>query len=432
MSDHAKELEHWLWLVSNDGAELRERTKGLTQPTPAQVSALRKHWSAAQVHAALQMVAGRAKALAKFGQAGEAMLADPEGVEMATGPASGAWKAARFAKVARGRVIGDVCCGIGGDALAMHAAGHKVLPVDRDPLRAWMASMNIGKPAAMVDLDQPDDVEKLRGLGIEMVHIDPARRNSSGRVWRIEDLQPSPAAIARVVGAFGDVGIKLAPGLDYATLDQLGATDSEVEIISERGKLTQAMVWTGALAGALEPGDTNAPRLGPTSIPAASRRATLLGKHAAVTLSGEADGAPPVATTLGQFLYEVDDAIERAQLLAAACSRSGMEMAHPSLGLLTSDQPPETIAHRWPDASAWLRGFELLDEMAWNERKVEQRLRQLNAGLVEVKTRDRVVNPDQLQPAWSRKTGVPLVVFVLRFGKSVRAMVARRVPKPQP
>jgi hypothetical protein len=126
-------------------------------------------------------------------------------------------------------------------------------------------------------------------------------------------------------------------------------------------------------------------------------------------------------------VYEVDDAIERAEVLTVACERSGMGMAHPALGLLTGDEPPEVIAARWADAMVWLRGFEVIEEMGWNERKVEQRLRQLGAGVVEVKTRDRVVNPDQLQPAWSRKEGVPLVVFVLRFGKSVRVVIAKRV-----
>jgi len=414
MPDRGLELEHWLWLVSDEGAELRERTARVTQPTPAQVTALRKKWSAGQVHAALQMVAGRAKAAAKFGERGNLMLADPEGVEMATGPASGAWKAARFAKVSSGRVVGDVCCGIGGDAIAMSLAGLKVVPVDRDPLRSWMAGKNIGSEAGLMDLEQADAVETLRALKIEMVHLDPARRNSSGRVWRVEDLQPGPGAIARLVGAFTDVGIKLAPGVDYSALGELGVGEAEVEIISERGKLTQAMVWTGAMAGALDG-------------VRAARRATLIGKSATVTMAGAADAAVPVASALGRFVYEVDDAIERAEVLTVACERSGMGMAHPALGLLTGDEPPEVIAARWADAMVWLRGFEVIEEMGWNERKVEQRLRQLGAGVVEVKTRDRVVSPDQLQPAWSRKEGVPLVVFVLRFGKSVRVVIARRV-----
>jgi hypothetical protein len=414
MPDRGLELEHWLWLMSDEGAELRERTAGVTQPTPAQVTALRKRWSAGEVHAALQMVAGRAKAAAKFGERGNLMLADPEGVEMATGPGSGAWKAARFAKVAGGRMVGDVCCGIGGDAMAMSSAGLKVVPVDRDPLRAWMAGMNIGSEAGLVDLEQADAVEKLRAIKIEMVHLDPARRTSSGRVWRVEDLQPGPGAIARVVGAFPDAGIKLAPGVDYSALGELGVGEAEVEIISERGKLTQAMVWTGAMAGALDGVRT-------------ARRATLIGKSMTVTMAGAADGAVPVAPALGRFVYEVDDAIERAEVLTVACERSGMGMAHPALGLLTGDEPPEAIAARWADAMVWLRGFEMIEEMGWNERKVEQRLRQLGAGFVEVKTRDRVVNPDQLQPAWSRKQGVPMVVFVLRFGKSVRVLIARRV-----
>jgi hypothetical protein len=415
MVDRGKELEHWLRLTSAEGAELRERTAELTHPTPAQVAALRKRWSAGEVHAALQMAAGRAKAVTKFGDRGRIMMADPEGVEMATGPAVGAWKATRIAKGARGRVVGDLCCGIGGDAMAMTASGLTVIAVDRDPLRAWMAAINTGGQAGLVDLEHPDEVQKLRALGIEVVHVDPARRNSSGRVWRVEDLQPGPDAIAALVRAFGDAAIKLAPGVDFGALGRLGVGEgAEVEIISERGRLTQAVVWMGSLAEGLG----NAGK---------SRRATLLAKGATVTMAGGADAVVPVASGLGRFVYEVDDAIERAQLLTVACARSGMAMLHPALGLLTGDDDPSAVVARWPEGEHCLRGFQVLDSMAWNERKVEQRLRQLSAGLVEVKTRDRVVNPDELQPAWSRKQGDPLVVFVLRFGSSVRAMIARRV-----
>jgi hypothetical protein len=49
-----------------------------------------------------------------------------------------------------------------------------------------------------------------------------------------------------------------------------------------------------------------------------------------------------------------------------------------------------------------------------------------------VKTRAKAVNPDEVQPALTKaacvKGGVPLVLFVLRFGSEVRVLVARRVP----
>ncbi len=431
-------LAAWQWVVSPEGAALREKTTGMTHPTPAQVVALRKRFDEFEVHAALQLVAARAKAATKFGDRSTGLLADPEGVEMASSRRVAAWKAARIARflesVAQsvrgsGASVLDVCCGIGGDAMAFREAGLAVRVADIDPIRAWMAGVNVGCEAECVDAGEAVFIEQARTSGVRVVHIDPARRGERGRVWTLEDLRPAPVALRAWIDAVPEACLKLGPGIDYEALRAgvLGeaASRGEVEIVSEGGKLTQALVWTGKLAGTLAGAVAGA--LGHHGL----RRATLLTTGQAHTLAGDADVASrlPVSPQVGRFVYEVDDAIERAQLLTVACELAGMGMAHPALGLLTGDDGPEALASRWDASQAWLSGFEILDVMGWNERKVEQRLRQLGAGLVEVKTRDKVVNPDELQPKWSKREGAPMVVFVLRFGSSVRVLIARRVSR---
>ena len=63
----------------------------------------------------------RTKAVVKFGDRAAELVADPEGVEMASSTTSAAWKARRFTEAAEagggGGRVADLCCGIGGDAI---------------------------------------------------------------------------------------------------------------------------------------------------------------------------------------------------------------------------------------------------------------------------------------------------------------------------
>ena len=91
--------------------------------TPALVAGLRKRFDAELVAAALDAVAGRRKAAVKFPGA-VPPWGDPQAVEQATSGAVAACKARRFA----GLDIADLCCGMGGDAMALARV---------DPLEAW-------------------------------------------------------------------------------------------------------------------------------------------------------------------------------------------------------------------------------------------------------------------------------------------------------
>jgi len=95
----------------------------------------------------------------------------------------------------------------------------------------------------------------------------------------------------------------------------------------------------------------------------------------------------------------------------------GLREAHPGLGLLTGNVQID---------SPWMRAFEVLDDLPWRPQKVAGALRAMRAGIVEVKTRGGVVDPDQVQRMLRGEGDQRLTVFVLRFGHAIRAVITRR------
>lgn len=341
----------------------------------AGVERLRRDHDAVLVGLALDLAAARRKAAVKWPT--RAIIADPEGVEMATSALAGAHKARRLGE--HGDAITDLCCGIGGDAMALVDAGLTVHAVDWSGVRAWMCAQNAGCETSA------RDVAEVRIDGL--FHLDPARRSGGRRTWRYDELQPGPEVIARL--ARGSGAIKLGPGVD---LDEL--PDGEIEMISEHGTLTQAVLWTGDLARH-------------------ARTATVLPAGTSI------HGAPGDAAikSPGRFVHTVDPSVERAQLMGELAGRLGCASVHPRLGLLTSDAPIE---------SPFVSSFELLERMGWHERRVAAWLRDHDGGIVEVKTRGKAVDPDQVQRRLRGRGSTAYTVFVLRFDRRVEALIARR------
>ena len=371
------------------------------------IAGLRKMCSDAEVvRAAMVLGEARRKAVGKFGVKRAATLwADPAGVEMATSTVVADYKDAIFNMLLCRNDAFDLCCGIGGDAIAL-APTLDLTVVDSDPVRAWMAARNSGCPAICADATTID-------CSAAAVHIDPARRSEGRRLWRSEDLLPSLAEVRSIMDRTTLGGaVKLGPGADLEAIE--GAfPNGMVDVISERGRLVQTVVWIGDLVLA-NPG---------------SRQATLvmgqpgaqLPENSWVTIQEPVSIEAPPATEdsrARRYVYEPDDSVERAGLLGALCAKLGAPMLHPRVGLLTSD-----VLLRSP----WVSGFEVVEEMVWNEKRVKGVLEAHGAGIVEVKTRGGVVETDAMQGRLRGKGDAPMVVFVVRVGREVRAIIARRV-----
>lgn len=407
----AMDLRIWQSLAEPMHEELVRLAMATDAKDVAAVARLRKVCADAEiVRAALMLGEARRKAIPKFGKERSAKLwADPSGVEMASSLVVAEHKRSRFPVFLDGFVLTDMCCGIGGDAMAL-AADNTVVAVDRDPVRAWMAARNAGCGSIVADAE-----EFAPGMG--PVHVDPARRDerSGTRSWRLEDLQPGMDVVRRLVSGGWGGAVKLGPGADLAAIERV-FPGSAIEIISENGSLVQCVVWV----------DT-------PFIAKAARHATLLRgspdeasetrEARTVTLSGEpARGDVELRISpqnqAARYVYEPDDSVERAELLGVLCEQVGAAMLHPRVGLLTSDALID---------SPWLKGFEVLEELVWNERRVKSALEARGAGIVEVKTRGGAVHTDQVQAALRGKGDEPLVVFVLRMGSGMRGIIAKRL-----
>lgn len=392
-----------LWqAVADDTALLRAADD--CEPTDvASIARLRKQYPADRVAVALEWSKARRKTVAKFPKRAAELFADVSGLEQATSHVAATHKARRFRDAGFTQVF-DVCCGIGGDTMGLVEAGLNVLAIDRDPVRAWMAERNAGCVSRVADAEAllGDSLisEEISGGAL---HLDPARRTDAGRVFRLADYQPDPPTITALLQKFPDAAVKLSPAVNLDEVAEL-LPGGEIEFISEAGRLVQAVLWTGRL-----------------STPH-SRTATLLVDGQTHTLAGEPD--EPGLAQPGRYLFTVDPAAERAGLL----HRLGLPAIHPRLGLLTADRPIDTPAVR-----PWLTGFELLAELPYsakNPKKIKAWLADHDAGIVEVKTRGKAVDPDTVQRTLRGRGDTPYTLFVLRFDQRLACLVTRRLSLP--
>ncbi len=388
------QVQLWKRLLDDECERLRDVAAAIDPANVADVARLRAAWPADIVAAALELAAARRKAARKFDNAA-LIVADVSGVEQASSQLVAEHKAQRFQSLQADRVL-DLCCGIGGDAMAL-ARRVPVLGVDVNPLRAWMTGVNAG---CDVLASRVEDVEP----HADAFHIDPSRREestggASHRRWRFQDYQPGPQYLAHLMTRIATGAIKLGPGVEVSELPRLDA--SELEFISERGTLVQAVLWTGELA--LHRGLRTA-----MSLP---ESAQLTGSPS-VEIPCVEDAKPL------RYLHSINPAVERSELIGALCVQLGAMALHARVGLLTSDEPIE---------SPWLTSFELLAEMPWREQRARAWLAAHDGGVIEVKTRGKAVDPDAVQKRLRGAGETPHTIFILRIDRKVRAFITRRL-----
>ncbi|WP_407560607.1 THUMP-like domain-containing protein [Streptomyces sp. 184] len=380
-------------------AELREHDPA---DELALATRLRRTHPAPLVSAALGQARLRQRAAAKFGADAARMYFTPDGVEQATRTAVAAHRAARFAALGVTRVA-DLCCGIGGDAVALARAGIAVLAVDRDPATAAAARANAAAlgVAELVDV-RCAEVGDVDISGYDAVFVDPARRvgrgGGSGRVFDPEAYSPPLSWAVEVAGRVSHAALKVAPGIPHEAVPDA----AEAEWVSYGGDVKEAVLWFGAAPGA--------------------RRATLLPAGATLTGRGLPDPAPgPV----GRYLYEPDGAVIRAHLVAEVAAQVGGRLLDPTIAYVTADG---TAAG--PAPTPYATAYEITDVLPFNVKKLRALLRERGVGSVTVKKRGSAVEPEELRRKLKLDgpTTVSCTVFLTRVAGAPTVLLGRPVP----
>ncbi|MCW8217735.1 methyltransferase domain-containing protein, partial [Streptomyces griseolus] len=179
----------------------------------ATATRLRRDHPASLVSAALGQARLRQRAVAKFG-ADDAyrMFFTPDGVEQATRTSVAAHRAERFARLGGVRSVADLCCGIGGDAIALARRGISVLAVDRDPLTAVVARANAEALGLQDRIEvRCADVTEIDTSAHDAVFVDPARRGGRGRIFDPEAYSPPLSWATEAALRAPRAALKIAP-----------------------------------------------------------------------------------------------------------------------------------------------------------------------------------------------------------------------------
>ncbi|WP_343235063.1 SAM-dependent methyltransferase [Streptomyces sp. SID10853] len=393
------DIDAFTALFTDEGAALLE---SLREYDPAQELAvatrLRRTYPTELVSAALAQARLRQRAVPKFGAADAyRMFFTPNGVEQSTRRSVAEYRARRFAELGV-RSVADLCCGIGGDALALARAGISVLAVDRDPLTAEVVRANADALglSGLVDV-RCADVAGIDTAPYDAVFVDPARRGGRGRIFNPEAYSPplswatgavadrpaagpdrkaagagagwepgrakeTAAAAGRGPGRATATGaIKIAPGIPHEMIP----ADAEAEWISDNGDVKEAVLWFGT-----EPG---------------LRRATLLPSGTTLTGRGLPD---PAVRALGRYLYEPDGAVIRAHLVAEVAEELGGGLIDETIAYITADELRPTNC-----ATA----YEITDELPFGLKKLKALLREREVGNLTVKKRGSAVEPEEVR-----------------------------------
>ncbi|WP_182898516.1 class I SAM-dependent methyltransferase [Microbispora sp. H10830] len=365
----------------------------------AAASALRRSHPADLAAAALTQASLRRRAEAKFGPDAAVMYFTPHGLEQATHPEVAAHRAARIRAAGiraagepeGGPAVLDVCCGIGGDLLALARAGCPVDAVDLDPLTVEIARAN----AAALGLSRLAEVRTGDAAladpgGYGLLFADPARRGARGRTFDPMAYSPTWPAVLDLVARAPAACLKVAPGIPYEFIPE----GAEAEWVSYRGEVKEAAIWTG---------------MGP-----GGRRATLLPSGDTLTASGAEAETGPVS----RYLYEPDGAAVRAHLVAEVAALVSGRLVDPRIAYITSDRLVRT---------GWAPCYEVTDVMPFSLKRLRAVLRERRVGVVTIKKRGSAVDVERLRKDLRLSGGNSVVIVLTRIEERPFALLCQPV-----
>ena len=327
---------------------------------------LSRRYAAELARAALETAILRQEAAKKFPHA-DRMYFTRQALEQASPNEVSTYRSTRFQPFT---AVADLGCSIGGDTLPLAGVAFTT-GIDMDPLRLAIAQVNAqalglshkttflraNLSVSLPLLPNPSPLSPDVAL-----FFDPARRVDGRRIYKVNDYVPPLRIIKAWLPCFPAIGVKISPGVN---LEELQSYDAEVEFISLRGELKEAVLWFGPLK-------------------TAHCRATVLpGDHTLISeIEPDVQLSEPRA-----YIYEPDPAILRAGLVRTLGTQLAASQLDPDIAYLTSDQVFDT-----PFARAWA----VEDWFPFGLKRLRKYLRERSVGQVVVKKRGSPLQPETL------------------------------------
>jgi hypothetical protein len=329
----------------------------------------------------------RRRAIDKLGDVSHWLFTD-EALQQATAAPVARHRARRLSTA--GAVVHDATCSIGTEVAALRDAGADAVGSDIDPVRLAMAAHNVGAGLCRADALHPVTRDAV-------VVVDPARRSGGQRRFNPADYQPG---LGELIDCYRgrDLVVKCAPGIDFDQLGRLGF-EGEIEVTSYQGSVREACLWSGRLAEA-----------------GVRRRASVLDRGEQLTDAEPDDcGVRPA----GRWIVDPDGAVVRAGLVRHYGARHGLWQLDPDIAYLSGDRLPPGV-----------RGFEALEQLEFDERRLRRALAARDCGALEILVRGLRVDPDALRRRLRPRGSQSLSVVITRIGTGPAARATAFICRP--
>lgn len=391
--DQSESLTTSKWLVSEEARHWFEWLQGVDANAIGTLTRLRQELSSDQSAALLTQAELRKRATRKFAEADRMFFTDI-GLQQSTDQEIAAYKAQRFPT---GKPLADLCCGIGGDLIALAQRG-PTTAVDASADHLCFAEANVSAHGAKLADTLCGLAEDTKLEQFAAWHIDPDRRVEERRTIRLDNFSPSLDQLEDMLRRNRNASLKLAPA---SRLPEAWEAEGECEWISHHRECKQLVVWLGDLTD--KPG---------------TRRATRI-DHAGQVDSFEGNVRLPVSSTdVGLYLFDPDPSLAAAGLVdTLAESLHLTRVAHES-HYLTGN---EALDH------PLLQSFEVIAQEKVDTKRLKKAVAEAGWGTLELKQRGLELKLEalrkQLKP---RGKGEGTIVFTPTTAGN-RAILCRRV-----
>ena len=401
--------EDYSWLLSEAAIPLLRQAADSLSANESMVrlaQRLRKDVSSNRASIVMEQTQLRLRAESKFPNARE-MFFTKRGLEQATGQGIAIYKAARFSGCEH---VADICCGIGGDLLALldrnDSAASAATGVDADELTAMFArhNMNVGssngssRGEVLFQKFESMPVDRFNGI-----HADPDRRGGAANFRRTvhgDRFEPSLDHLFECSGDVGLVAIKVAPA---TPVSNDWPKSIEREWIGDRRECKQQVIWRGE----------NVDRV-------CHRTATCVDKAGtAASFSvpdSDVDVRLPIADSVGDWIHEPHPAVLAAGLSLALGRDLDLRPLATDVAYLTGGKVLHPL----------MQSFKTIKILPLNLKKVTAELRAMDVGTLEVKRRgiEQIAGEQFMKLKFSGNR--PVTVILTRLDRRRIVIVARR------
>lgn len=394
-SDQPAALAVAQWLTTDEAADWFAWLAEIDRTAISTVTRLRKELDAGQAQALLQQLDLRRRGAKKFDLA-EKMFFTDVGLQQSTDEQISAYKASRFPE---GKPLADLCCGIGGDLIALAKRG-PTTAVDASAEHLCFAEANVSAHGAKLAGTQCGLAEEAPLESFAAWHIDPDRRHDNRRTIRLESFQPSLEHLEEMLRQNRNAALKLAPA---SSIPERWQEEGTCEWISNHRECKQLVVWLGDLSAGN-----------------ALRRVTRIEPDGQVDSYEALPAGLSSAEEVGRYLFDPDPALVAAGLVDALGKQLNLARVSAKSHYLTGDQP---VKH------PLLQGFEVIEQEKIDPKRLKKAVAQADWGTLELKQRGMELKLEtlrkQLKP---RGAGEGTILFTPTTAGN-RAILAKRWKK---